>query len=106
MLRLSGAAVVLLAVTLPPARTPANELHTGSHHLFCPASACFDLGTPFPAKHLHKFYPTLHDGSPMVDDFQTDPTGFHGVGCVSSWHPVVTPEGRGWALARDCWSYY
>lgn len=106
MLRLSGFAIALLALMLPAANTTANELQTGSHHLFCPAGACFDLGAPLRAKRLHKFYPRLHDGIPLVDDFQTDPTGFHGVGCIASWRPVVTPEGPGWALARDCWSYY
>ena len=106
MLRLSRFAIALLALMLPAASATANELHTGSHHLFCPDNACFDLGAPFPAKRLHKFYPRLHDGIPMVDDFQTDPTEFHGVGCIASWRRVVTPEGPGWALARDCWSYY
>lgn len=106
MLRLPRVVFALLALILTGAGTAADELGTGSHHLFCPGNACFDLGAPLPARRLHSFYPRLHDGIPMVDDFQTDPTSFHGVGCVSSWRPVVTPQGPGWALARDCWRYY
>lgn len=107
MLRLSRSVIALLALMLPASGALANGRGFGDgHYPFCPGNACFDLGAPFPAKRLHKFYPRLHDGLPLVDDFQTDPTEFHGVGCVSSWRPVVTPEGPSRVLARDCWSYY
>jgi hypothetical protein len=41
----------------------------------------------------------------MLDDFFTDPTDLHGVGCIWSWRPVATPSGPAWGIGRDCWRY-
>jgi hypothetical protein len=54
---------------------------------------------------VHNFHPRWRDGMPLVNDFQYDPEGYHGVGCVSSWRPVATPNGLVWSLFPLCLEY-
>lgn len=76
-----------------------------AHESICRYDGCFPFGPPYYAKRLHDFRPRPWDGMPMIDSFHTDPTGFHGLGCVWSWRPVPTPSGASRVIGRDCWRY-
>lgn len=71
----------------------------------CPYGACVVVPPGHYPKRLHDFRPRLRDGLPMLDSVHTDPTGFHGVGCIWARRPVPTPAGLVWGIGEDCWRY-
>jgi hypothetical protein len=76
-----------------------------AHERLCWHDECLRFAPPYHAKRLHNFRPGPWDGMPMIDSFHTDPTDFHGVGCIWSRRPAVAPSGWVWDIGRDCWRY-
>jgi hypothetical protein len=100
MLRLAKVVFAILAAM------PTLSLAT-AHELICPQGPCFPGVSPpgYPVLRAHKFHPRWRDGLPLVNDFQDYPAGYHGMGCVWSWRPVVTPKGPTWAVIPFCLDY-
>jgi hypothetical protein len=98
MLRLCKLVIAVAALTQLVVAAAAQDA-------ICGPGGCVAAGPVHYPKRLHDFRPRPRDGLPMVDDFRINPTGFYGVGCVSSWRPVATPAGVAWSLGRRCWRY-
>jgi hypothetical protein len=98
MLRLCKFAIAVAALTQLVGTAAAQDA-------ICGYDGCVGFGPVHYPKRLHNFRPRLRDGLPMLDDFFTDPTDFHGVGCIWSWRPVPTPSGPAWGIGQDCWRY-
>jgi hypothetical protein len=100
MLRLSKIFRLTLALI------PCVSLAT-AHEFICPDETCFPgyFNPGPPIWRPHNFHPRLRDGLPLVNDFQTDPEGYHGVGCVWSRRPVASPKGPVWGMVPFCLDY-
>jgi hypothetical protein len=88
---------ILLIIALIPCLSPAKA----TNFFVCRWNCFFGDYPP----HVHNFHPRLQDGAPVVDNYQYDPEGYHGVGCVWSWQPVATANGPAWALVPTCLQY-
>jgi hypothetical protein len=98
MLRLCKFAIAVAALTQVVVAAAAQDA-------ICGPGGCVAVGPVHFPKRLHNFRPRPRDGLPMMDDFHTDPTDFHGAACIWTWRPVATPAGPAWGLGRECWRY-